>query len=201
MAPAGPAVARVGPSAAVLAGGRAAAAGHRSALRAIATALLLSATTPAAAHPFDALSGPEIEAAALPRADGHLGQDGRVASITLVDPAEDVVLARREGAALPRRAAVEAVVDLDARRVERWTPVPGKRPSFLLAGSFGAVDVVTDAGWRAARGKRGYTDFAHIPCNPPAAGHVAEPGLAAGWPMNVPCFDAEGARKTPSRGP
>lgn len=78
-----PTVARVGPPAAVLAGGRAAAAGHRSALRAIATAPLLPVATPAAAHPLDAPSGLEIEAAvASPRADDRLGQDGRTASIT-----------------------------------------------------------------------------------------------------------------------
>lgn len=168
-------------------------------------ALAPLAAAPAAAHPLDALNASEIEAAAaLLRASPKWTKDARIATITLLDPPKDAVLAWKDGAPQPRKAiarmlvkggAVEAVVDLTARRIERWQAEPGRQPSFLLSEIFGAVEVVkADAGWRAAMAKRGYTDFSGILCNPLAVGAVVDPALQGHRLMNVPCFDAKGAR-------
>lgn len=162
------------------------------------------ASLPASAHPLDALTGPEMtRAVGVLRAGGQL-TTGKVAVVTLEEPAKLDVLAWRPGTALPRRAMVrvlqqrttyEGVVDLATGRVARWAAVPGVQPSFLLGEVFGAVEIVkTDAGWRAAMAKRGYTRFDHILCNPLAVGYVADPAERGRRLMNVPCFDAAGAR-------
>jgi primary-amine oxidase len=171
-------------------------------MRRLFTALLLSAAAPLSAHPLDALTAPEIDgAAAILRAAPQWTKAARIASITLLDPTKASVL---NGTAEPRRAvarllvgstAVEALIDLAARRVTTWTPAPGQQPSFMLAEILGSVDIVkADKGWRAAMGKRGYTDFSGVLCNPLAVGFVADPALRTERLMNVPCFDATGAK-------
>lgn len=172
-------------------------------MRALVFLLLLFASA-AAAHPLDALNAAEMaRALAVLRAGGQL-TDGRVATVTLDEPGKAAMLAWRPGAALPRRARVqllqrretyEGVVDLDRGWVVRWVRLGGVQSSFLLSELFGAADIVkADAGWRAAMARRGYTDFAHILCNPLAVGFLAEPGERSRRLMNVPCFDATGAR-------
>jgi primary-amine oxidase len=171
-------------------------------MRKLLTALSLSVAAPVAAHPLDALTAPEInETATILRAAPQWTKSARIASITLLDPPKASVLS---GTAEPRRAvarllagntAVEVVIDLAARRLVSWTPAPGEQPSFMLAEILGSVDIVkADKGWRAAMAKRGYTDFSGILCNPLAVGFVADPALRTERLMNVPCFDATGAK-------
>ncbi len=54
--------------------------------------------------------------------------------------------------------------------------------------------VKADPGWRAAMARRGYTKFDNILCNPLAAGYLADPADRKMRLMNVPCFDATGAK-------
>jgi primary-amine oxidase len=173
-------------------------------MRAILAALALLSAAPVTAHPMDGLTAPELtRAIGVLRAGGQL-TTGKVATVTLIEPPKTDVLAWMPGHALPRRALVRALqdarayegeVDLDTRRVVRWAAVPGRQPSFMLGELLGSIEVVkADASWRTAMARRGYTDFSHILCNPLAVGYVPDPALRARRLMNVPCFDATGAR-------
>lgn len=170
----------------------------------IAFAALSLAAGSAAAHPLDGLTADELARTVSILRAGKQLTTGKVASVTLDEPAKADVLKWTAPQHLPRRAAVrllqnsrayEGVVDLDAGKVVRWAEVPGKQPSFLLSEIFGAVAVVKgDAGWRAAMAKRGYTKFDTIICNPLAVGYIADPAERKLRLMNVPCFDGTGAR-------
>lgn len=155
-------------------------------------------------HPLDALTPPEIDrAVGLLKDAGLLSPAGKVASLTLAEPAKADVLAWAPGQAFSRQAdalllehghTVAATIDLVANRVTRSAQIDGQ-PSFTLGEILGAADLVkADTGWREAMAKRGYTNFDHIMCNPLAVGHVSDPALAAHRLMNVPCFDATDAR-------
>jgi len=170
----------------------------------IAPIALMAVGTPAIAHPLDGLTADELtRAVTILRTEKRLTA-GKVASISLEEPAKAEVLRWTPAVRLPRRASVvilqntrtyAATVDLDRGTVDRWAEVPGKQPSFLLGEIFGAVEIVKkDAGWRAAMAKRGYTTFDTIICNPLAVGYVAVPAERKLRLMNVPCFDGKGAR-------
>jgi primary-amine oxidase len=157
----------------------------------------------ASGHPLDPLSSSEMtRAVSILRAGGELS-NGKIATVTLEEPAKNSVLAWKEGDKLPRQALVrilqnartfQGIVDLDTGKIVSWKQFD-KQPSFMLGEIFGAIDIVEmDAGWREAMAKRGYTKFDTIICNPLAVGYVADPAERKLRLMNVPCFDGEGAK-------
>src|SRR2546423_8229964 len=94
-------------------------------------------------HALEPLSAEEIKtAAALVKDAGHLGDRSRFSSITLLEPAKDVVAGN--GGRPADRAAValvydrgagtahEAVVSLTRGAVDSWSPVPDCQPAYLL---------------------------------------------------------------------
>ena len=84
---------------------------------------------------------------------------------------------------MPRRAFVtmydgaakliyEAVVDLGARVIDSWKPVPGRFPSYLVEHMTGVEEVVRDdPRWQEAMRKRGVTDFDLAMIDPWPAGY------------------------------
>jgi primary-amine oxidase len=119
------------------------------------------------AHPLDPLSSQEIGiAVAELRRAGYADAAMRFALIDLDEPEKDAVLAWRPGQEVARKAFVvarrdravyEAVIDLVARRVERWQAVLGAQGA-VLAEEWTRAQRITlaDAGWRQAMARRGY---------------------------------------------
>jgi primary-amine oxidase len=176
----------------------------------LAVAIVAATCGSAAAHPLDPLSAAEIATAvaALHRA-GHADQATRFAAVELDEPAKEVVLGWRPGQALPRKAAIvarrdrtvyEGVVDLAARRIERWQAVPGVQ-SAVLRGEWDSARRIAmeDAGWRSAMAKRGYAAVDTVFCAPLAAGNTGDPGEAGRRLVRVVCFDREGTRNVWAR--
>ena len=136
-------------------------------------------------HPLEPLSAEEIKTtAALVKDAGHLGDQGRFSSITLLEPPKDVVMAGsangREAVALvyDRAAgeAAEAVVSLTKGQVLAWTPIPGAQPAYLLEEMAESIGLVkADPRWQEALRKRGIEDFDPIQCDPWPAGNFGDP--------------------------
>jgi primary-amine oxidase len=170
----------------------------------LAIGLVLGAPVYAQSHPLDGLTSDELVRSVMVLRAGKQLTTGKVASVTLQEPAKADVLKWSGPKLLPRRAQVralqaerayEGIVNLDSGKVESWAVVPGAQPSFLLSEFFGATEIVKrDAGWRTAMAKRGYTNFDNIICNPLAAGYLPDPQDRTKRLMNVPCFDGAGAR-------
>ena len=166
--------------------------------------LLLACPLNASAHPLDALSADEMNHTTAALKAGRQLTSGKIVSITLVEPpkadvlrwtADQKLTRRAQVRALQKKQAYEGIVNLDTGTVERWDAVPGKQPSFLMNEFFGAVDAVkADKGWRAAMARRGYTRYDSILCNPLAVGYLPDAKERSLRLMNVPCFDATGAR-------
>ncbi len=166
---------------------------------------------PAASHPLDALSSEEIETAvAVLREAGQVDSATRYALIDLDEPAKEAVLAWQPGQPFPRKAFVmarrdrtvyEAVVDLAARKVERWQKIPGVQSGILVEEWTKAQETtVADPGWQSAMKQRGY-DFGaagsskdKLFCAPLSVGHIADPAQAGRRLLKVTCFDTEGTR-------
>lgn len=166
-----------------------------------------------AAHPLDPLSAAETDAAiALLRQEGHADRSTRFAAVELDEPAKPAVLAWRPGQpgqATARKAAIvarrdrtvyEGVVDLAARRVERWQAVPGVQSAVLREEWERARHIaMADAGWRSAMARRGYTAFDAVFCAPLAAGNLGDPAEAGRRLVRVACFDRAGTRNVWAR--
>ncbi len=177
--------------------------------RALVTAAALA--TPAAAHPLDALSREEIEAAiAALREAGDVDASTRYPMITLDEPAKAAVLAWRPGQPFARKAFViarrdrtvyEAVVDIAARKVERWQKILGVQTNVMIEEWTKAGETtIADPGWQAAMKKRGY-DFAspeaakdRLFCTPLTVGYQPDPALRGRRLLKVACYDTEGTR-------
>jgi primary-amine oxidase len=169
------------------------------------------AAIPAGAHPLDALSAEEIEAAVTVLRDaGQVDDATRFPLIDLDEPAKAAVLAWRPEEAFPRKAFVmarrertvyEAVVDLASRKIERWQKMPGVQSGILIEEWTKAQETtVADPGWQAAMRRRGY-DFEapgstkdRLFCGPFSVGHIADPALRGRRLLKVGCFDIEGTR-------
>ena len=170
----------------------------------LALGLVIGASAGAQPHPLDELTPDELASSVSVLRAGKQLTTGKVASITLKEPAKADVLTWTGKEHLPRLAQVRALqaerayegsVNLDTGTVERWAVVPGAQPSFLLGEFFGATEIVkADPQWRAAMARRGYSNVDNILCNPLAAGYLPDAGDRAMRLMNVPCFDATGAR-------
>lgn len=157
----------------------------------------------AAAHPLDPLSATEIETAVVVlRAAGHVDDATRFALIDLDEPGKVDVLGWQPGQPKSRRAFViarrdrtvyEAVVDLAARRVERWTAIPGVQ-SAVVRDEWQEARRITkgDAAWQAAMRRRGYADFERLFCAPLAAGNLGDPAEEGRRLVRVACFDRAG---------
>lgn len=135
-------------------------------------------------YPLDPLSGAEIEAAAaVIMASEYATATLKFVMIQLAEPAKTESLTFDDDAATPRCAFVtmydaaakmiyEAVVDLTARLIESWTPVPGRFPSYLVEHMTGVEEKVReDPRWQEAMRKRGVTDFSLAMIDPWPAGY------------------------------
>jgi primary-amine oxidase len=173
--------------------------------RTLVAALIILHSAPApAAHPLDVLSGKEVAAAvAVLRASGKIDLETRFALIDLDEPPKADVLAWKPGQPFVRKAFIvarrdrvvyEAVVDLGARKVERWEAIPNVQSGILVEEWKDAQRITrADAGWQAAMRKRGYTAFEQF-CAPLSAGYFADPVEAGRRILKVTCFDTAGSR-------
>jgi primary-amine oxidase len=179
---------------------------------ALTVALALICSTQAQAHPLDPLSADEIEIAVTVLRDaGDTDADTRFAQIGLDEPDKAAVLSWQPGQPFNRKAFVvarrdratyKAVIDLGARKVERWDPVPGMQPAISLE-ELSAAQTITlrDPGWQAAMQKRGFSEFSRdkVFCAPMPVGPAAEPTEAGRRLLRVSCFDAAGTTNLWSR--
>jgi len=140
--------------------------------------------TQAVTHPLEPLSQHEIaEAVAILRAKRPIAKTARFVSVTLNEPAKDVVLSFKGDAKLVREAFVillnnedgktyEAVVSLSDRNIRSWRHIPGVQPNIMLEEFFETEAAVRkNIEWQAAMRKRGLTDFSLAMVEPWSAGH------------------------------
>jgi len=140
--------------------------------------------TQAVTHPLEPLSQHEIaEAVAILRARRPIAKTARFVSVTLNEPAKDVVLSFKGDAKLVREAFVillnnedgktyEAVVSLSDRNIRSWRHIPGVQPNIMLEEFFETEAAVRkNMEWQAAMRKRGLTDFSLAMVEPWSAGH------------------------------
>ncbi len=162
-----------------------------------------------AAHPLDPLSPSEIGlAVAELRRGGYADADTRFATIALDEPEKAAILAWRPGWKIARKAVVAArkdrtlyqgVVDLTARRVERWQAVPGVQSPMLAEEWERAKRIaMADPGWRQAMARRGFAGTRRLFCAPLSAG-VVDPTEAGRRLARVTCFAAAGTRNLRAR--
>jgi len=156
----------------------------------------------AVAHPLDPLSAEEIAAAvAVLRQSGDTDATTRFALIDLQEPDKPAVLAPPIGPPAMRQAFVvvrqhrtvyEATVDLSARNVTRWEPVPGVESGILGEEWEDAQRItIADPDWRAAMRRRGYDPAtAEVFCAPLSAGYSADPFEENRRLLKATCFDA-----------
>ena len=176
----------------------------------LAAALVFATISDAAAlsaHPLDALSATEIDAAvAVLRAAGHADRAMRFPLITLAEPDKAAVLAWRPGLPVTRKAFVitrqgrtvyEGLIDLAASKLERWDAVPNVQPAISLD-EFSEAQRITMANpeWRAAMQRRGYTaiDPNKLFCAPMPAGYSNDPAEQGRRLVRVSCFDTAGTK-------
>jgi primary-amine oxidase len=140
-------------------------------------------------HPLDPLTADEIRRACEILAARHgLGPQSRVISVSLHEPAKDVVLAHRDGDAVERIAAVvlidraarrtyEALVSVSGGAVLSWQHVPDVQPSIVFDEFFECEAAVrADPRWQAAMRRRGVTDFSLAMIDPWSAGNFGFDG-------------------------
>ncbi len=173
--------------------------------------LALAASHAAGAHPLDPLSKAEIgNAVALLRAAGDADDGTQYAYVGLDEPGKGAVLAWRAGAPITRKAFVvarrqgrvfEGVVDLIAKKVARWEPVPGAESAILPPEMNEARQIVrADPGWRAALQARGFDAASpDLNCAVMAAGPPADAGEQGRRLVRLTCYDAAGGRNVWSR--
>lgn len=118
------------------------------------TALRGDTATGSIGYPLDPLSGAEMEgAAAIVGESQHATPTLRFVMIQLAEPPKSKSLTFEGMPEVARRAFLtmydsavkmiyEAVVDLGARVVDSWTPVPGRFPSYLVEHMTGVEEVV-----------------------------------------------------------
>ena len=134
------------------------------------------------AYDDDADADTEIEAAAAVITESDYATPTlKFVMISLAEPAKTAELTFTGGPEVPRQAFVtmydaktiyEAVVDLDARVIDSWTPIPGRFPSYLVEHMTGVEEkVMGDVRWQEALRKRGVTDFSLAMVDPWPAGY------------------------------
>jgi primary-amine oxidase len=158
----------------------------------------------AVAHPLDPLTSEEIDTTVATLRDvGDVDPTTRFSLIDLDEPAKADVLAWKSGPSFSRKAFVIArrdhtvyagVVDLGARRIERWQALPNIQSAILGDEMREAQQItIADAEWRAAMRKRGYDTFDALFCTPLPSGYFADPTEERRRLVKVTCFDTTGA--------
>jgi primary-amine oxidase len=142
------------------------------------------AAAPRAKHPLDPLYATELdETVRILRREKYLGENVRIASINLIEPAKALVEIYQPGSLFERkalavlvdrskRASYEAVVDLVAKSVPSVTPLPsGVQPSVMLD-EFGECEEVVRRSplFLEALKKRGVMDADLVMVDPWSAG-------------------------------
>ena len=135
------------------------------------------------AHPLEALTGAEIEAAAaVLRKDPRLTDGALFAYFGLEEPPKDTVASFDAGAPVERRVrvmivpgpdadVVDAVVDPDRGSVVSWRDVPDARPGLLFEEAINAIAVLNEhPDWKVALERRGITDVSKVQIDPWPAG-------------------------------
>lgn len=155
-------------------------------------------------HPLDPLSADEIGAVvSVLAASGRTDRTTRVASVTLLEPPKAAVITWSPGVLPPPRKAlailrvkretVEAVVDIDRRGLDRWTPVPGAQTAIQSTEWRAAQPaVIADDRWREAMAKRGVTEFDDIFCESLSAGNFGLAEEIGRRLLKMPCYDTSG---------
>jgi primary-amine oxidase len=157
-----------------------------------------------AAHPLDPLSREELATAiSVLRDAGDIDATTRFALIDLDEPSKVDVLAWKQGQAFVRKAFIvlrrdrtvyEAVVDLAARKVERWDAIPNVQSALVMEELYAAHNITrADPAWQAAMRKRGYTEFEKLICHPNSAGYSADPAEEGRRLVRVACLDISGS--------
>ncbi len=144
------------------------------------------AAAPHAKHPLDPLYAAELdEAVRILRREKYLGENVRIGSINLIEPAKALIETYQPGSPFERkalavlldrseRASYEAVVDLVAKSVPSVTPLPsGVQPSVMLD-EFGECEEAVRRSplFLEALKKRGVTDADLVMVDPWSAGDV-----------------------------
>ncbi|MCA0300884.1 MAG: hypothetical protein LCH95_00620 [Proteobacteria bacterium] len=169
----------------------------------VVAAVALGAANAAGAHPLDALSAPEIEAAVgLLRSAGHLPDGGKIVSLSLEENDKAEVRAWTPGKPYARRAFAvlldkgkvgEARLDLSAGKVTSFTPVLDRQAAVTIDEFLAAGEIVkANADWRAAMAKRGITDFKNVECFPLSVGPSVAPAFRGRRLLNVACAETSG---------
>jgi len=139
-----------------------------------------------AGHPLDGLTTGEYWTAydVLQQA-GHVDGDSFFASELLREPAKDLVLAWKEGSAIPREVDVvilqkgktfEARVDVASRKLISWQEAKDVQAPFLSSELFGNDETIKkDPRVVAALKKRGITDLNTVQCFALPVAYVAVP--------------------------
>jgi primary-amine oxidase len=149
---------------------------------------LNGASAPSVLHPLEPLTAEEIAAAVnILRTERKLSERVRFASVSLQEPAKDIVLNFKEGDSVQREAFVklldnadgatyEAIVDVTAGKVASWQHIPGVQPSVMLDEFFETEQLLKDnPEFQAALAKRGITDMSMVMVDPWSAGNYGAP--------------------------
>jgi primary-amine oxidase len=140
------------------------------------------------AHPLEALTGAEIEAAAAAlRKDPRLTDAARFAYFGLEEPPKEAVGSFETGSPVERRVrvmvvpgpeadVVDAVVDPHSGSIVSRREVAGARPGLLFEEAINAIVTLNEhPEWKAALQRRGITDVSQVQIDPWPAGNY---GLA-----------------------
>jgi primary-amine oxidase len=137
-------------------------------------------------HPLEPLSAEEITAAVqIVRRERNLSELVRFVSVTLHEPAPEVVLNFKPGDPVTREAFMvlldktdgvgmtyEAVVDITTGTVTSWQRVEGVQPSIMLEEFFACESVVkAHPDFQAALARRGITNLDLVYVDPWSAGN------------------------------
>jgi primary-amine oxidase len=144
--------------------------------------------SPTPVHPLDSLGADEIRGAvAVVRESGRVGDGVLFSTVTLDEPARDLLAAHKPGDPVDRRvrliilpgpeaSVVEAVVSLATGQIVEWTPRPGMRPALLFDDSYRAILALRDhPEWQEAMRRRGITDFEKVQIDPWPTGNFGDP--------------------------
>ena len=132
------------------------------------SAALATVTSHAARHPLDPLDADEIMTVfRIVEHSPHYGPEVFFPIVKLVEPSKDELAAWHPGAPIPRRAFAnvydhgrnllsEALIDLRAGAIERWTDRPDAQPAVYLSEWSQSIEtVMRDPRWRATMTRRG----------------------------------------------
>jgi primary-amine oxidase len=171
----------------------------------IAAPIVMYGALAFAAHPLDPLSREEVAAAiSMLRDVGNIDATTRFALIDLDEPSKADVLAWKQGEHFVRKAFIvarhdrtvyEGIVDLGARKVERWDAIPNVQSAILFEELDDAGRITrANPAWQAAMRTRGYTEFKNMFCAPISAGYFADPAEQGRRLIRVTCFDTSGSQ-------